>query len=276
MDISFLSKKEEPPDEGAKKIEFARKLDSELGQEKKAPQPQSNNNHSDEANLLEEKETPEENFFSRLLAKFKGPQSKEGNNWSKDGVLEVNLVKGEIVKYFDWQKGVLLLFLAIFLSLAVLSFSFWGISWWGTKRQYTQNEAYAQSYYKIIKEIKDREGDVKDVLKFKHKLDLSNFLLQRHVYFTNFFNFLEKDTLSNVYFSSFSGDVNGNYRLSATTNNFDAINAQTQKFSGNPYVRGASVEAGSISKDKTGNVTVAFELTLSLDPKIFLDMKQVK
>lgn len=271
MDLSFLSKKEEPQDEGERKIEFARKLDPELGQEKK-PLPESlegADSKQEVAELLEEKEVGEENFFSRLLAKFKG-MSGANESWKKEGVLEVNLVKSEIVKFFDWQKGVIVLLLFIFLSLSLISGAYWGISWWGTKKQYAQNPAYVQSYYKINKEIKDRESQVEEVLKFKHQLDLTNFLLRRHVYWSNFFDFLEDNTLSNVYFSSFSGDIDGSYRLSASTNNFDAINAQTKKFLANPYVRSATVESGTIQGEK-GKVNVSFDLTFTLDPAVFLD-----
>lgn len=272
MDLSFLSKKEEEPVEGEKKIEFARKLDPELGQGKKPTAEGLDSSVMDldaEEPLEEEKEAGEENFFTRLLSKLKG-MSGGGESWKKEGVLEVNLVKSEIVKFFDWQKGVLLLLLFIFLSMTLISGAYWGISYWGTKKQYAQNPAYIQSYYKINKEIKDREGQVDEVLKFKHQLDLANFLLRRHIYWSNFFDFLEDNTLSNVYFSAFTGDIDGNYRLSASTNNFDAINAQTKKFLGNPYVRGATVDSGTIQGEK-GKVNVSFELIFSLDPAVFLN-----
>jgi hypothetical protein len=270
MEISFASKKEdELEDEGDKKIEFAKKFDPNLGQEKKSPAQSSDSKSAieDDIDGLEMKEAPADNFFTKLIAKLKGSGTR--GNWGKDDVLEVNLVKSEIVKYFDWQKGILLLLLFVFLSMSIISLAYWGISWWGTKKQYTQNPVYIQSYYKINKEIKDREGEIDDVLAFKHRLDIANFLLARHVYWSSFFDFLEDNTLSNVFFSSFSGDINGNYHLSATTNNFDAINAQTKKFLNNPYVRGATVESGTIAGEK-GRVTVSFDLTLTLDPKIFL------
>jgi len=268
MDISFLSKKEEASEEGEKKIEFARKFDPNLGQEKK-PAPKAEVKPGDEAEVLEEKESPPENFFSRLLSKF---QKQDSGDWGQNGVLEVNLVKSEIVKFFDWQKGVLLLFLFVFLSLSVLSLAYWGISWWGGKSQYAQNPAYLQNYYKINKEIKNREAEVAEVLEFKHRLDMANFLLTRHIYWSNFFDFLENNTLSYVYFSSFSGDVSGRYRLSATTNNFDAINAQTKKFLENPYIKTATVDSGSITGEK-GKTTVSFELVFALNPEIFLKKK---
>ena len=272
MEISFASKKEdELGEEEGKKIEFAKKLDPNLGQEKKSPAPSLDIEGPDEEGMdsLEEKEAPAENFFTKLKAKLKGVGGAQ-RGWGKDdNVLEVNLVKGEIVKYFDWQRGTLLLLLFVFLSMSIISLAYWGISWWGAKKQYVQNPVYIQSYYKINKEIKDREGEINDVLAFKHRLDIANFLLARHVYWSSFFDFLEDNTLSNVFFSSFSGDINGNYHLSATTNNFDAINAQTKKFLNNPYVRGSTVGSGTISSEK-GKATVSFELTLVLDPKIFL------
>lgn len=269
MDISFASKKDDELEEGAKKIEFARKFDPKLGLDKKPSADAAEVDPlGDDIEASEVKESPLESFFSKLMSKFKGSSGSDWGQGQQD-VLEVNLVKSEIVKYFDWQKGILLLLLFVFLSMSIISLAYWGISWWGTKKQYSQNPVYIQSYYKINKEIKDREGEIDEIMKFKHRLDIANFLLARHVYWSSFFDFLEDNTLSNVFFSAFSGDINGNYRLAATTNNFDAINAQTKKFLANPYVRGATVESGNITGEK-GKVTVSFDMTLVLDPKIFL------
>lgn len=214
-------------------------------------------------------EEPKESWFSRFFKAGSGNLSEFSRKKTSSRVLEVNLVRGEIVKFFDWQKGITLLLISIFISLAFLSLVYWGISWWGTSRQAAENTTYLQDYYRINKEIKSLDSQVSEVLKFKDRLDLVNFLLDRHIYWTNFFNFLEDNTLSNVYFSSFGGDINGSYSLQATTDNLDAIDAQTKMLLSNPKIKKASVNAGTIGGEE-GKAVVSFALSYELDPSIFL------
>jgi hypothetical protein len=204
-------------------------------------------------------------FAGRLNQSFKLPLKKK--NISR--VPEVNLVKGEIVRFFDWQKGLLIILISVFASMAIVSVLYWGISWWGSSKQYAQNSNYQQQYYEVNREIKSLESQVKEVLKFKEKLDMAGYLLARHIYWTNFFNFLENNTLSNVYFSNFSGGIGGSYTLAATTDNLDAIDAQIKKLLANPYIKQAGVSSGAVSGGE-GKPVVTFTLPFSLDPKIFL------
>ena len=88
-------------------------------------------------------------------------------------------------------------------------------------------------------------------------------------HWTNFFSFLEDNTLSNVYFSGFDGTVNGSYSLSAITDNLDAIDAQIKGLLVNPYIKSADVDSGSVSGEK-GKTSVLFSLSFVLDPKVFL------
>lgn len=286
-------------EEGEKKIDFAQKLSS--GDLEGASSPKGGNfdflkglqerkegeavpvtlhpePHQEASSPVVEKndddkedEKLKEGFFDRFLKIKDGLfGGSGGKNASKNSrVLEVNLVRGEIVKFFDWQKGIMLLLISVFVSLAFLSLVFWGVSWWGTSKQTAENVGYVQDYYRINKEIKELDSKVEEVLKFKDKLDLINYLIDRHIYWTNFFNFLEDNTLSNVYFSSFSGDINGSYSMQATTDNLDAIDAQIKLLLANQKIKKASVNAGSVSGEN-GNPVVNFNLSFELDPSIFL------
>jgi hypothetical protein len=295
--LSFLQKPKKTEDAGidlGKKIEFAQKLPAEdlegeasrkggnfdflkgteprqdgqaipvklevepLPKAIKLPKPKKKVNSPDGGDK-------KDNFFRRLF----GAGSEVEENRKRFRVLEVNLVKDEITKYFDWQKAILIILVSVFISMTLLSLTYWGISWWGSNRRYDQNNAYLQNYYKVNKEIKDLEPQVNEVLKFKGRLDLASFLLERHIYWTNFFTFLEKDTLTNVYFANFSGDTSGSYSLLATTDSLDAVDAQVKKFMANPYVEKVSAGGVSIGGGK-GKAVVTFSLSFSLNPKIFL------
>ncbi len=293
MDISFSSKKNEE-DPSDRKIEFGKKFDPNLGEgHKKGPtlsdlakgvaiedivlgNDKKDDKKKDDIPLGDVsdssgKESVFKEYLDKFLANFKEMFSKKEVSLGS-GVLEVNLVKEEIVKFFDWQKGVLLCFLVIFASLSVISLADWGISWWGNTKRRDKDVEYEKNFEKMVKEIKDSESKVDEVLVFKKQVDIANFLLQNHIYWSNFFDFLEENTLSNVYFSAFSGNVNGTYVLSATSDNFDAINIQTKKFLNNPYVRAAKVDAGQI-QGANGDVEVSFNFVFELDPEVFLKKK---
>jgi hypothetical protein len=198
---------------------------------------------------------------------FKGSGEVREKNTSS--ALEVNLVKGEIVKYFDWQRGLLIILVAVFSTMAVLSGLYWGISVWGSSSQSSQNSDYLQQYYKLSKQLSDLNPQVVAIKDFKAKLDRANFLLARHIYWTNLFSFLENNTLSDVYLNSFSGGLDGNYSFGATTDNLDAIDAQVKKLQANPYVISVSVNSGAIV-GSGGMPVVNFALPMVLNPKIFL------
>jgi hypothetical protein len=215
-----------------------------------------------------DEEEAKENWFERLK-KVKIGGSGAASIKAEKNALEVNLIKGEIVKFFDWQKALLVLIIAVFSSFTILSVSYWGISWWGSSRQYVQNRDFLQEYYRIDKEISDLQSKLSEISQLKDKIGMTSYLLDRHIYWTNFFSFLEDNILSNVYFANFSGNIDGDYSFSATTDSLDVIDAQIKKFLANKYVKKAEVGAGTVGGDKEKQV-VTFSLSLSVDPQIFL------
>jgi len=108
-------------------------------------------------------------------------------------------------------------------------------------------------------------------MEFERRLELSSAVLNNHVYWTNFFNFLEKNTLKdNVYYKSFSGDVYGGYILPAVSNDVLAVNFQSKVFSDNPNIISSSINEEEIVNDEnTGKTHINFNFNFNLNPKIF-------
>jgi hypothetical protein len=285
--LSFLQNKKKSEglnDDSDKKIEFAQKLPSGEVEGKAAPKGGDFNflrgyetrQPGDKSPVKIIDEQPVKNIKSAPQTPVSRPKadswlsgfsSPRGANQAK--ALQVNLVKDEIVKYFNWQRGSLVILISIFSTLALISFIYWGISVWGSSNQASQNGNYLQQYYKISKELNSLNAQVAEIKSFKVKLDQANFLISRHIYWTNFFNFLETNTLSNVYYSGFSGTISGDYSLSATCDNLAAIDPQIKKFLANPLVKKVAVDSGSMG-DSKGNSAVSFSMAFTLDPKIFL------
>lgn len=188
----------------------------------------------------------------------------------KDEVIGVNLVKDEIIQFFDWQKNVLYLLVAIFISLFVVSLGYWGISWWSNGVKVEKDQFMAQDYYRINKQLRELEPQVQEIKIFQERLNKADFLLERHIYWTNFFDFLERNTLADVYFSSFSGNTGGGYTLNAKGRYFEVLDAQKKKFLEDEVVTSAKITGGSVVASKGGGQEgIAFNIEIKIDPRIF-------
>lgn len=186
--------------------------------------------------------------------------------------LETNLIKDEIIVFFDWKKGAISLSICI-LSVALTLGAVYGLLSWQASEKEKESQVSAQRFVEIDKEIKTMEKEVGEAIIFKKKLSLVNSILSQHIYWTNFFEFLEKNTLANVYYLGFTGDNKGKYSLSVNAKDFSSIEAQVKKFLEDKRVFEASVSQAAVSttggKTAGESASVSFELRLAIDPSIF-------
>ena len=127
------------------------------------------------------------------------------------------------------------------------------------------------------------ENEVGDVLDFRLRLMLVSELLNDHIYWSNFFSFLEKNTLPNVFYQDFSGDTGGEYILKARTDNFDSMAKQLKVFRRSADVLEVDSEGGEMVKDEptvdesgtsseattTPTTQLNFFLKLKIKPELF-------
>lgn len=110
---------------------------------------------------------------------------------------------------------------------------------------------------------KDHE---KTVFNYQKKINDYALLIADHEFASNVFGFLEKDTLPNVWFSSFSLPTKQNQvDLSGEAENMDALSRQTAAFEKNEFVKKVNLLSSSVGD--LGKVN--FSLSLLLDSKIF-------
>ncbi len=190
-------------------------------------------------------------------------------------VLEVNLVKDEILIFFDWRKHILTaIFLLILAGLFIFEISL-GLNSWETREN--AKAAALQNETEILKkEVVDLNNKVSSALLFKDKSLAFGELLGNHIYWTNFFSWLEKNTLSTVKFKGFSGDLSGKYSLSATAPTYAEAAWQVKVLSENPMIQ--EVEISSIEniqqrsgegEDAVISSIVSFVLEFTVKPEIF-------
>src|SRR3989339_731187 len=137
---------------------------------------------------------------------------------SVSSVLKTNLIQGETTITFDWKKNITPILFSIFFSTLILGGAFGGLIIW-EDRSINRGTELIQETEALIVQIKQAQKKSEKVDIFQKKIGLVKYLLDEHVYWTNFFEFLEKNTLSNSYYQGgFSGDAKGAYTFSVIIN----------------------------------------------------------
>lgn len=217
---------------------------------------------------------PKSKSLAKKLAKereeeesIRSKSEVEGRSWQAYNGVKANLIKDQGVLFFNWRDKVLTLVLSLVLCCLAISLVYVGLLIW-QKERLSFNQSTLANYDAINIEISKNEKEVQEIVDFNKKLEAVNYLLSNHIYWSNFFSFLEDNTLKDVYFSSFSGDLSGNYKIPAVARNLDAISTQLEIMKTFNMVKGIQYSAAQ-NKDKASS-TVQFSLELSVDPRVFI------
>ncbi len=187
-------------------------------------------------------------------------------------ILEVNLIKDEVKISFDWNKNISILMVVLFITGIFVAEIYFGLDWW-EKQEVARAQTIENDILKVNRDISKIKGAADEALTYKDKSAELSRLLDEHIYWSNFFNWLEKNTLSTVKFDSFSGDTKGKYSLNAKALSYAEVSWQVKAFLNDPLVKKVDVLSvnSSLSKDKgkTSDSGVNFSLGFELDPAIF-------
>jgi len=221
---------------------------------------QLNNKTKDD--LKEKTEKKEEEFTAGK------PSVQREATWSNPDILEADLIKEEAVYFFDWR--VKIIYSLIYLALACLLAAgiYQGMVFW-KKSEEKKVQEFNQKFITLEKGIKEIEasGQVEKALSLKRKLDLSSNLLDEHIYWSNFFEFLENYTTQDVYFFDFSGDDKGDYSLNGRARDFNALAEQVKIMRLSEDVKEVFTQGGAFfNSDPEG---INFDLSLIINREIF-------
>jgi Tfp pilus assembly protein PilN len=111
-----------------------------------------------------------------------------------------------------------------------------------------------------------QKDQVEEMSRAAQQVKVVRGLLDNHVYWTKFFDWLEKATLADVYFSGFMGDVAGKFTLTASARDYVTLAQQLVSLQADPNVQQAIVSEAS--RDSQGWVN--FSLTLVVSPPVFV------
>ncbi len=233
---------------------------------------------------------PQQNFFAHFFKSFmkkssltkklaeerkqeeavKHKNEVEERFWQPYNSVKANLIKDQGVLFFNWKQRLLTLGLALVLSSLAIGLVYVGLLIW-QKERLRDNESTLANFEAINAEIAKNEREIQDIVAFNRKLDIVSFILTNHVYWSNFFKFLEANTLKDVYFEKFTGDLTGQYMIPAVARNLDAASSQLEVMKAYSLVRSVQYLAGQTVADSTGDgQRTKFNLEISVDPKIFI------
>ncbi len=221
-----------------------------------------------ENEIMREKERekiPEKQFdkTKREEKEYYSPAEESGGL----NIIGANLIKDELVTFFDWKKNIILLLSFVIASCLILGIIYGALMYW-EKQKKKQSEIMTQKFNELGLQIRQIEDEEREIFIFQKRLKQSAQLLEQHIYWTNFLKFLESNTIKDVYFYDFNGDVNGNYTIPAWAKDFKALAKQIKIFKALDNVKEVKVTGGGVGK-ADGSAGISFSLIISIDPKIF-------
>jgi hypothetical protein len=196
---------------------------------------------------------------------------------SNPEVLEVNLVRDEVAVEFNWGRRLGSLFLVLVLVAALVVEIYFGLDWWQGQER-TQAEKIKSEHLAATQQINNINNNFKDFLNFKDKVSLVEKLIDQHIYWSDFFTWLEQNTLNSVRYVDFSGDVSGEYALAAQTKNYRDVSWQVKAFKDNPWVDEVSVSAANLEEAEVEDSSlkeewINFSIALKIKPQIFYRLR---
>lgn len=210
------------------------------------------------------------NFKSKKKQKLKAENSKDLSAQNPK-ILEVNLIKDEMREGFNLAKHGKTLLFALFVAALFLLEIYLGLNWWSTYEE--KRLAETESHFNTIsEEIRGMKEESDQITAFRKRVELADSLLNQHVYWSNFFNWLEQNTLSSVSYEGFSGKNDGRYVLSASAKAFRDVSWQARLFLADPLVTSVRIDQGGGERnleDINNNDNISFSVDLKIDPKIF-------
>ena len=199
------------------------------------------------------------------------------NRWQAPQILKTDLIKDELTIFIDWKKNLSYLFINLFLVLIISIIAYIGFRYWG-QSTFEQVRAIDKEILDLGEKINSFSQEKAEIDSSQKKLSILSKALAGHIYWTNFFSYLEKDTLADVYYTGgFKGDLTGKFSFGARANKFEDISNQVRVLKADQeFVNSVEVNQGALAEDVnagksragfTGN-SIEFQMDLTIKPEI--------
>lgn len=166
----------------------------------------------------------------------------ENRYWHSHDIVRANLIKEQEALFFNWNSKILTLVLALGLAGLTVGILYGGLLVWESNKL-KKNSYIFENLDSVNMEINKEEAIANEILNFNDKLVLVDFILDNHIYWTNFFKFLEDYTIMDAYYEGFSGDISGEYALPTVAKDFRSIYLQIKLMQKYDKVMSANTES---------------------------------
>ncbi|MFH2136411.1 MAG: hypothetical protein ABII19_02150 [Patescibacteria group bacterium] len=216
---------------------------------------------------VEQKQHPQNGAPKKTFSKPQGEKRSLGQKLGITLIPEEESVEKEKKKT---SKKIILLIVAAILLALIGGGLYWTIKWYGGQAE-NDLQKVETDLGGMEKKNQGLASEKNQAQLFQKQLKAAGRLLENHIYWTNFFSFLEKNTVADVYFVNLVGGNDGQVVMSGVAKSYAAMSRQIVAFKSNDLVSKISVLSASASVDPEGNVAeINFDARLQLNPEIFL------
>lgn len=186
--------------------------------------------------------------------------------------LDVNLIPDKLLAELKPGTKIRSLIIIAIIALAFVLLVYAGMLWY---QFHLVNKALAtqEEIKKIEQEINSYKPWQEQALAFNQKVEDITKVLDKHIYWTNFFSLLEQNTLPDVYYQNLSGDISGTFTLSAVAPSYEHVSQQIAVFNQADFVSQVSATTASASQNtdeqSQGNAEIKFNITITVEPEVF-------
>ncbi len=184
---------------------------------------------------------------------------------------DINLIPGATVGGRSWREVLQLVGITVIATSGIIGLIYGGlhIMRGQLEKRTVAIDAEINTFKKDILVYNAQEPAMS---KIGAKVELVAGLLHQHIYWTNFFNLLEKYTLADIYYDGVSATTNGNLTLSAHGTSFETVSQELQLLNSEEakeFVSAASITGAQLTTATDGTEQVSFSVQLTLNPKLF-------
>lgn len=186
---------------------------------------------------------------------------------------EVNFISGDLIGSvkIKIREKLFIMFFSFGLSVIIL-FSMYVLMAWYQGSIINKIDDIKKKIDETQSKIGAYEERKDEIVKFQAKLKAIDYLLENHIYCTNFLEVLEKYTLPNVYYKNLNSDIQGNVSISALTDSFTSVAKQLIVFQqAEDFVESVEINSAifNVSPD-SNNLSVDFDINLKVKKDTFL------
>lgn len=235
-----------------------------------------------EPEVKKEKPKKDKQHKAKKEKKKKVKLSKEELKKIKNGELslagiDVNLLPKKLAKKIIPASRWKSLSMIALVTVVLVALAYGGML--GVQYYFLQQTKDVQQDIATIDEVINGYAEVQsEVVVINEKIEGAKWVLERHIYWSAFFKELEKYTLPQVEYTSFSGDVAGALSLQARAETYQNVTQQVAVFKqADHFINDVTVEAavGEVSSAAEGeDKPVKFAISLQINPLLLYQANQ--